>query len=99
MPRGYPAEFRQRAVELGRLGVRPVSQIAAELVIAQSALHRWSARLTLTRRQSAFSVSRSRAESGAVGLDWQSTCLGGTALGAATPCFLGTEVAGWIGRG
>jgi transposase len=41
MPRAYPEEFRQRAVELARQGVRPVSQIAAELGIAQSALHRW----------------------------------------------------------
>lgn len=41
MPRAYPEEFRQRAVELVRQGVRPVSQIAAELGVAQSALHRW----------------------------------------------------------
>ncbi len=41
MPRAYPEEFRQRAVELARQGVRPVSQIAAELGVAQSALHRW----------------------------------------------------------
>ena len=41
MPRAYPEEFRQRAVQLVRQGVRPVSQIAAELGIAQSALHRW----------------------------------------------------------
>jgi transposase len=41
MPRPYPEEFRRRAVELARLRERPVSQIAAELGIAQSALHRW----------------------------------------------------------
>lgn len=41
MPRAYPEEFRHRAVELARLRERPVSQIAAELGIAQSALHRW----------------------------------------------------------
>ena len=41
MPRPYPEEFRRRAVELARLRQRPVSQIAAELGIAQSALHRW----------------------------------------------------------
>jgi transposase len=41
MPRAYPEEFRRRAVELARLRERPVSQIAAELGIAQSALHRW----------------------------------------------------------
>jgi transposase len=41
MPRAYPEEFRRRAVELARQRERPVSQIAAELGIAQSALHRW----------------------------------------------------------
>ena len=41
MPRPYPEEFRRHAVELARLRERPVSQIAAELGIAQSALHRW----------------------------------------------------------
>ena len=41
MPRPYPEEFRQRAVELARLRQQPVSRIAAELGIAQSALHRW----------------------------------------------------------
>ncbi len=41
MPRPYPEEFRQRAVELARLRQKPVSQVAAELGIAQSALHRW----------------------------------------------------------
>lgn len=41
MSRPYPEEFRRRAVELARLREKPVSQIAAELGIAQSALHRW----------------------------------------------------------
>jgi transposase-like protein len=41
MPRPYPEEFRRRAVELARLREKPVSRIAAELGIAQSALHRW----------------------------------------------------------
>jgi transposase-like protein len=41
MPRAYPEEFRRRAVELARLHEQSVSQIAAELDIAQSALHRW----------------------------------------------------------
>ena len=39
MPRPYPEEFRRRAVELARLREKPVSQVAAELGIAQSALH------------------------------------------------------------
>lgn len=41
MPRASPEEFRHRAVELARLREKSVSQIAAELGIAQSALHRW----------------------------------------------------------
>ena len=41
MPRAYPEEFRQRTVELAPQRERPVSQIAPELGIAQSALHRW----------------------------------------------------------
>jgi transposase len=41
MPRAYPEEFRRRAVELARLHEKSVSQIAAELGIARSALHRW----------------------------------------------------------
>ena len=41
MPRAYPEEFRQRAVELARQRAKPVSQIAADLGIAQSVLHRW----------------------------------------------------------
>ena len=41
MPRPYPEEFRQRAVELARMRQKPVSRIATELGIAQSALHRW----------------------------------------------------------
>ena len=41
MPRAYPEEFRQRAVELARQRAKPISQIAADLGIAQSVLHRW----------------------------------------------------------
>ena len=41
MPRAYPAEFRQRAVELARLHEQPVSKIAADLGIAQSCLRGW----------------------------------------------------------
>lgn len=41
MPQAYPAEFRQRAVELARQGAQPVARIAADLGIAQSCLRRW----------------------------------------------------------
>lgn len=41
MPRPHPLEFRQRAVELARLGERPMSKIAAELGISDSCLRGW----------------------------------------------------------
>ena len=47
MPRPYPEEFRRRAVELARLREKPVSQVAAELGIAQSA-RRW---VTMAHRE------------------------------------------------
>jgi transposase-like protein len=40
MPRPYPPEFRQRALDLVRSG-RPVAEVAALLGIAQSCLYRW----------------------------------------------------------
>ena len=40
MPRPYPPEFRQRAVDLVRSG-RPVPEVAALLGIAESCLYRW----------------------------------------------------------
>jgi transposase-like protein len=41
MPRPHPAEFRQRAVELARLGDKPVAQIAEDLGISDSCLRNW----------------------------------------------------------
>ena len=41
MPRPYPAEFRQRAVELARLKEKPVAQIAQDLGISDSCLRGW----------------------------------------------------------
>ena len=41
MPQAYPAEFRQRAVQLAQQGAQPVARIAADLGIAQSCLRRW----------------------------------------------------------
>ena len=41
MPRPYPPEFRQRAVELARLHEKPFAQIADDLGIAQSCLRNW----------------------------------------------------------
>ncbi len=41
MPRPYPPEFRQRAVELAREGAVPVAQVAKDLGIADSCLRNW----------------------------------------------------------
>jgi transposase len=41
MPRPHPPEFRQRAVDLVRLGDKPVTQIAKDLGISDSCLRGW----------------------------------------------------------
>ena len=41
MPRPYPPEFRQRAVELARLREKPFAKIAEDLGIAESCLRNW----------------------------------------------------------
>ena len=43
MPAPRPREFRRRAVELGRLGAKPISAIAKELSISESCLRNWMA--------------------------------------------------------
>ncbi len=62
MPRPYPEEFRRRAVELARLRERPVSQVAAELSIAQSALHRWLKQAEIDEGEREGLTSEERAE-------------------------------------
>ncbi len=37
----YPAEFRERAVELARLREKPIKQIATDLGISDATLHGW----------------------------------------------------------
>ncbi len=41
MPAAKPPEFRRRAVELVRRGDQPVAQIAKDLGISVSCVHRW----------------------------------------------------------
>jgi transposase len=41
VPRPYPPEFRQRAVELAQEGSVPVAQVAKDLGIADSCLRNW----------------------------------------------------------
>ena len=49
MPRPYPKEFREGALQLVREGDRPVAQIANELGIAESCLRRWIKQAELDR--------------------------------------------------
>jgi len=44
MPRPHPPEFRERAIELARLGDAPIAQIASDLGISESCLRGWVAR-------------------------------------------------------
>ena len=41
MGRRYPAEFRQRAVELARQGEKPFRQLASDLGVSDQTLHNW----------------------------------------------------------
>lgn len=43
MPAAHPPEFRRRAVDLARLGEKPVAAIAKDLGISESCLRRWMA--------------------------------------------------------
>jgi transposase len=43
MPVAKPEEFRRRAVELARLGQKPVAEIAKDLGVSESGLRRWMA--------------------------------------------------------
>jgi transposase-like protein len=39
--RGYPGEFRERAIELAQSHTKPVTQIAAELGVSAHTLYGW----------------------------------------------------------
>lgn len=51
MPRPYPKEFRQGAIDLARRGDRPIREVAEGLGIAESCLRRWMKQEQLDRRE------------------------------------------------
>lgn len=61
MPRAYPIEFRQRALELVRSGV-PVAQAARDLGIAESGLRRWMNREAIDTGSKEGLTSQERGE-------------------------------------
>ncbi len=62
MPRPHPPEFRQRAVEVARLGDKPVSEIAADLGISDSCLRNWIRQADIDGGRRAGSSSAEREE-------------------------------------
>jgi transposase len=51
MPRPYPKEFKQGAIELARRGERPIAEVAHELGVAESCLWRWLKQDQVDRRE------------------------------------------------
>ncbi|WP_368086590.1 transposase [Leifsonia sp. CL154] len=51
MARRFPREFRVRAIELVRISDRPLSQVARELGVSNSALSRWVAEDDFAKEQ------------------------------------------------
>lgn len=47
-----PEEFRRRAVELARLGEKPVAEIAKDLGVSESGLRRWMAQTDIEEGKS-----------------------------------------------
>ncbi len=62
MPRPHPPEFRQRAVELARLGEKPVAEIAEDLGISESCLRNWLAQADVDEGRREGMGSREREE-------------------------------------
>jgi transposase-like protein len=57
VPAPHPPEFRRRAVELARLGERPIAVIAKELSISESCLRNWMAQADADNGQSTSRLS------------------------------------------
>jgi transposase len=57
MPAPHPPEFRQRAVELARQGIKPIAQIAKDLGISESCLRNWMAQADADENGSAVKLT------------------------------------------
>ena len=62
MPRARPPEFRERAVELARSRVKPISVLAKDLGISESCLRSWVARAGIDQGRRDGMTSGERAE-------------------------------------
>ena len=62
MAKGYPAEFRQRAVELARLREKPLRQLAADLGISDQTLSNWIKQADIDEGKRAGLTTEERAE-------------------------------------
>ncbi len=58
----YPAEFRQRAVELARLREKPVTQLATDLGVSDQALRNWLRQADIDEGRRAGLTTEERAE-------------------------------------
>ena len=62
MPTPYPPEFRRRAVELARERLKPISEIAKDLGIAESCLRNWLKQADVDEGRREGVTSEERAE-------------------------------------
>jgi transposase-like protein len=62
MPRPHPPEFRRRAVDLARLGEKPIAEIVADLGISDSCLRKWLKQADIDEGQRDGSSSADKAE-------------------------------------
>ena len=62
MATGYLAEFRQRAVELARLGEKPITRLAHDLGVSDQTLRNWVERADIDEGRRDGLTTEERAE-------------------------------------